>query len=85
MLITMGGHKRMTIGNQPYEPVQVESVFIIEQEMSDTTKITDEHFVEMQNKINRVLDQDLERKVTETLKLQQKTRNRMKSLMKGDD
>lgn len=84
MLVTMGGHKRMTIGNQPYEPVQVESIFIIEQEMGDSLKTTDEHFIEMQNKINRILDQDLERKVSETLKLQQKTRNRMKSILKED-
>lgn len=80
MKITFGGHKRMTISNQPYEPVQVESVLIIEK---DVEHMTDDEITALQDKVNRLLDKDLEKKVSEAVKVQQKTRNNMKNLLKG--
>ena len=77
MKITISGSKKMTIGNQPYEPIQVESSIIIEKEVSDKWS----EYEDFQFKINQMLDKDLEKKAHETLKLQQKTRNKMKSIL----
>jgi len=82
MKVTIGGSKKITIGNQPYEPIQAESVFIIEKEMPDDTKVSE--YEKIQDKINEYLDKDLEKKVEQTLRLQQKTRNKMKLLLKDE-
>jgi len=83
MKITFGGHKRMTVTNQPYEPIQVESVLIIEKEVEDGTDI--KSFEKLQEKVNVMLDKDLENKVKETIQSQQKTRNKMKSILREID
>lgn len=83
MKVTFGGHKRMTLSNQPYEPVQVESVLIIEKDVEDGTDM--KTFEKLQEKVNAMLDKDLENKVKETVQLQQKTRNRMKSILRELD
>jgi hypothetical protein len=77
MKVTISGSKKMTIGNQPYEPIQVESAMIIEKEVSEKW----DEYEELQFKINQFLDKDLEKKAQETLRLQQKTRNKMKSIL----
>ncbi len=79
MKISISGSKKMTIGNQPYEPIQVESAMIIEKEVPDDW----DEYEEIQFKINKFLDKDLEKKAQETLVLQQKTRNKMKSILSG--
>jgi hypothetical protein len=79
MKVTIGGSKKITIGNQPYEPIQAESVFIIEKEMSEDIKGSE--YEKIQDKINEYLEKDLEKKVEQTLKLQQKTRGKMKALI----
>lgn len=83
MKITIGGHKRMTLSNQPYEPVQVESVLIIEKEFDDD--IDDESIAGYQNKVNRLLEADLEKKIAQALKSQQRTRNKMKAIVRDLD
>lgn len=79
MKVTLGGNKKMTIGNQPYEPIQAESSILIEKELDD--KISDSDIVKLQDRISKLLDEDLAKKVEQTLKLQMKTRNRMKSIL----
>jgi len=83
MKVTFGGHKRMTLTNQPYEPIQVESTLIIEKEVEDGTDMST--FEKLQEKVNSMLDKDLEKKVKETVQLQQKSRNRMKSILREVD
>lgn len=78
MKITFGGHKRMTISNQPYEPVQVESVLIIEKEGEE---FKPSEIEELQERANRLIDKDLENKIAEALKSQQRTRNKMKRIL----
>ena len=80
MKITFCGHKRMTLGNQPYEPVQVQSIFIVEKEVPDEFQLSSLNT--FQEKVNKILDDDLEKKISEALKLQQKTRNKMKLILK---
>lgn len=79
MKVTISGSKKITIGNQPYEPIQVESAMIIEKEVPDEWN----EYELIQFKINQFLDKDLEKKAHETLVLQQKTRNKMKSILSG--
>lgn len=80
MKVTFGGHKKMTIQNQPYETISVESTLIIEKEAPDNMDLSD--IEEYQNKVNAMLDKDLEKKAKETLQAQQRTRNRMKAFLK---
>jgi hypothetical protein len=81
MKIIFGGTKRMTIGNKPYEPIMAESNLTIEREYD--REPLEEEVIEMQEKVNRILDKDLDKKVTETLKLQQKSRNKMSDILRG--
>lgn len=81
MKITFGGTKRMTIGNKPYEPIMAESTLTIEREYK--TEPLEEEVLELQDKVNRILDRDLDKKVEETLRLQQKSRNKMSGILKG--
>jgi len=81
MKITFGGSQRMTIQNQPYETVSVESVLIIEKEF-DVDPNT-ELLEELQEKANLMMKKDVEKKATIALKSQQETKNKMKSILKG--
>lgn len=74
--ITVGGSKKFTLMNQPYEPIVVESTIIIEKELDENVKVS-----EVQERINKMLDDDLKKKAEETLKAQESIRKRMKQIL----
>ena len=81
MKIVFGGSKKMTIVNKPYEPIMAESTLTIEREFKDEP--LEEEVLELQEKVNKILQKDLDRKVQETLRLQQETRSNMLKILKG--
>jgi len=80
MKVTFGGSKSMTLMNNPYEPVKVESILTIEKEVPEGTNISD--FEALQEKINIMLEKDLENKMKEVSLKQKELRRKLKSMLK---
>jgi hypothetical protein len=74
--VTVGGSKKITLMNQPYEPIVVESTIMIEKELDENVKVT-----EVQDRINKMLDDDLKKKAEEVLRAQESIRKRMKQIL----
>lgn len=78
MKITFGGSKKMTITNYPYEPIQVESVLLVEKEVADDFDL--KSLDNLQEKVNNLIDKDLESKMDKSAKKQIELRNRIKNM-----
>lgn len=77
--ITVSGSKRITLMNKPYEPIVVETSLTIEKDLEEDVKIVD-----VQERINKILDEDLERKAAETLRKQNSIRKRISHILTED-
>jgi hypothetical protein len=78
MKITVGGSMSMTLMNEPYSPIKCESVLHIEREVSDETP-QDQLEEKYQNKINSLLEKDLDKKVRAASAKQKELKARLKS------
>jgi len=74
--ITISSSKKITLTNKPFEPIQVETSIIIENEVDEDW----DDYEAMQNKLSNLLDKDLEKKAKETFVVQEKVRNEIKNL-----
>lgn len=77
-MVTITSTKKMTIMNKPYEPIMVESTLSIEKE------IDEDQITEYQEKVDKLVLADLKRQAENTLKEQQKVRNRMSAILRED-
>lgn len=79
MKMTFGGHMSMTLTNKPYEPVKVESVLILEKEVSDD--LDAKSMEQLQNKVNTKLKDDLKNKINIVSKEQNEARKRIQKVI----
>lgn len=79
MKMTFGGHMSMTLTNKPYEPIKVESVLILEKEVSDD--LDAKSMEQLQNKVNTKLKDDLKNKINIVSKEQNEARKRIQEMI----
>lgn len=77
MKITVGGSMSMTLMNEPYSPVKCESVLHIEREVPDDTP-EEQLEGKFQERINTLLEKDLDKKIRMAAKKQQELKNKIK-------
>lgn len=80
MKITVGGSSSMTITTKPYEPIKVESSLFIEKEVDDDTDI-EELQEQYQEKVNKLLQKDLDKKAKNIAKEQKEFKNNLSRIM----
>lgn len=78
MKVTVGGTMSMTLMNEPYSPVKVESTFSIEKDVNESVDPQDvqESYSE---KINELLKKDLDNKMRVVSKKQKELKNVLKA------
>jgi hypothetical protein len=80
MKITVGGSSSMTITAKPYEPIKVESSLFIEKEVDDDADI-EEVEEQYQEKVNKLLQKDLDKKITVVARKQNELRGKLASFV----
>lgn len=79
MRVSFGGTVSMTIMNQPYEPIKVESTLVIEKELSED--IEDGVIAEMQEKVNAAIMKDLQNKMNSSISKKKQIKENIKNIL----